>query len=329
MEDRGRLLAGPLFSTLLGLLSLVLLLRLLTGVPAIILGFLCLRRANALDRDTPSTRWAKRLAISGMVLGLAGSILGILGLGALGLLQFGETSRRTACADQMRRIGQAVALHYDTHKEYPPATVDGLNGLASFAPWLDEPYPKRLGWMVTILPFLDRPSAKQEPGPFEKVSRQFNPLLAWDAPENRAGFRTPMRGFICPSQAVSDEQLQMRITSYVGITGVGEDAVELPPESPDAGLFGYMRRVRHIPMGAGYVAILTETGIANGPWAAGDRSTLRGFDPTRKPYVGYERPFGGLHPKGANLLTVDGAVTLYTPQTNPSVLENLAVLEER
>jgi prepilin-type processing-associated H-X9-DG protein len=326
MDHRERgLLLGPLLSVLLGLLSLLLLLRLVTGVPALVLGLICLRRLNALDEDTPKTRWGKRLAVGGMVLGAAGCVLGVLGLTSLGLLQFGESSRRVTCADHMRKIGKAVENYAELHRDYPPATMDGADGLAGFAPWLDEPYPQRLGWMVSVLPFLERPSEKPA-GPFETLYQKFEPRLGWDAPANRGGVNTTMRGFLCPSHPFYDPEQRPARSHYVGITGTGEEAVELPMESPGAGFFGYTRRLRTIAKGTGYVSLLSETMTDNGPWAAGDRSTLRGFEPKRKPYLGYERPFGGMHPGGANLLTVDGAVRFYTDRTAPAVLEGLATL---
>src|SRR5439155_259904 len=135
----------------------------------------------------------------GMVLGTAGCLLGVLGLTSFGLLHVGEESRRVTCADHMRRIGKAVELYREVHREYPPAALDGPDGLAGFAPWLDEPYPKRLGWMVSVLPYLEQPTREQAEGPFEKLYRKFDPRMGWEAPANRDGANTTIRGFLCPS----------------------------------------------------------------------------------------------------------------------------------
>jgi prepilin-type processing-associated H-X9-DG protein len=172
-------------------------------------------------------------------------------------------------------------------------------------------------------------------GPFEKVARRFDPFQAWDAPANREGINTSIRGFLCPSHPFFDASHKPAYGYYVGMTGLGADAVDLPLESPHAGFFGYVRRLRTgpnlpdpLPRGTGYIMLATETMIDNGPWAAGDRSTLRGVDSGSRPYIGYERPFGGMHQGGANVLTVDGAVRFVGERADPSVLENLATLSD-
>jgi prepilin-type processing-associated H-X9-DG protein len=333
------LLAGPLLSVLLGTLSLAL--SLLAGVPAIIVGLVCLRALNALN-NAPGLAivWGRRFAVGGMVLGLLGCLLGVFGLLSIALFKLRGKDGREYCADQMRRIGMAVTLYHEVNGHvYPGATVDGPNGLGGFAPWLDEPYPKRLSWFVSVLPYLDRPSAENGeqvlPGPFEKVARHFDPFQPWDAPANRDGINTSIRVFLCPSHPDFDPDHKPAYGYYVGITGLGADAVDLPLSSPRAGFFGYVRRLRTgpnlvnpLPRGAGYTMLATETMVDNGPWAAGDRSTLRGVDPLSRPYIGYDRPFGGMHPGGANVMTVDGAVRFITEQADLGILENLATLSE-
>ncbi len=335
------LLAGPLISVVLGLLSLGLLLRMVTGVPAIVIGLVCLRGLNALD-DAPGLDilWGRRLAIGGMVLGALGCLLGLFGLASMGLLDLDEKSRRANCADNLRKIGKAVVVYHEVNGNvYPGATVDGADGLAGFAPWLAEPYPKRLGWLVTVLPYLERPAVRKgnekTEGPFEKLAQKFEPRLAWDAPANRDGVDTLVRGYLCPSHPSFEGNHKPAYGYYVGSTGFGAGAVELPLASPHAGFFGYTRRLRTglalpdpLPRGTGYIMLATETMIDNGPWAAGDRSTLRDVDPTQRPYLGYNRPFGGMHPGGANVLTVDGAVRFVADRAVPSVLEQMATLSD-
>ncbi len=335
------LLVGPLFSVLLGLLSLALLLRLLTGLPAVLVGLICLRRLNALDDvSSVAVLWGRRLAVGGMVLGTLGCLLGLLGLLSLILVNVNESSRRASCADQLRRIGQAVDLYHDDRRGvYPGATMDGMDGLEGFAPWLDEPYPKRHRCFAALQPYHERPAPREggklPQGRFERLAGQLEPRLPWDAPANRDAVNTSIRGLLCPAHPSFEADRKPALGYYVGITGLGADAVELPLESPRAGFFGYVRRLRTgqdlpnpLPRGTGFIMLATETMIDNGPWAAGDRSTLRGLDLSQRPYLGYERPFGGMHHGGANVLTVDGAVRFHTDRTDPDVLERLATLSE-
>ncbi len=328
-----RLLAAPLVSVVLGLLSAVLL---ITVVPAVIVGLSGLRRLNALDGSDPRVRLGRRLAITGMVLGVAGFALGVFGLVSLVLLQVNEKSRRANCADNLRRIGKAVALYHDNQNGlYPGATVESSRALAGFAPALETPYADRLGWMVRILPYLERPTAGGKEGPFERLARKFDESAPWESAANQEGRDTPVRGFLCPGHPEFDADHRPAYSYYVGVTGRGADAVELPTGHPDAGFFGYERRLRSgeglpnpFPKGLSYTLLATETAEDNGPWAAGDQSTLRGVDPSRRPPVGVGRPLGGMHPGGANLLMVDGAVQWYNERSRPSVLEEMARLSE-
>jgi prepilin-type processing-associated H-X9-DG protein len=339
-RSRGvRLLVGPLASVLLGLLSVALLLRFISGVPAIFIGLLCLRRLNALD-GAPGLDivWGRRLAVGGMVLGLLGCLLGVVGLVSLGLIKLDEKSRQANCADNLRKIGEAVNLYHDVNGDvYPGATVDGSDGLGGFAPWLDEPYPKRLGWLVSLLPYIERPQPRQgnkaAESPLEKLAGRFDPRAAWDAPANRDGVNTSVRGFLCPSHPFFDAGHKPAYGYYVGITGLGADAVELPLGAPHAGFFGYVRRLRSgmnlpspFPRGTSNLMLAAETMLDNGPWAAGDRSTLRGVDSGSQPYIGFERPFGGMHQGGANVLMVDGSVEFTTDRIDPRVVEQMATL---
>jgi hypothetical protein len=217
---------------------------------------------------------------------------------------------------------------------YPLATVEGPWGLAGFAPWLAEPYNERLGWMVNILPFLERPGQQpDQSGPYHRLARSFDTSQGWRGPGNREGTETTIRGFLCPSHPNYEPNQRPAVSHYVGITGIGVDAVEVSLSSPRAGFFGYERRLRSgpnlpnpLPKGQSYTLLATETMMDNGPWIAGNRSTLRGIEPTSRPYVGYKRPFGGMHPGGANLLLVDSAVEFFSERGNPQILERMASL---
>src|SRR4051812_26651617 len=150
-----------LVSVLLGLASVVLLLKLITGIPALLAGLFSLRRLNALaDRGGPlprSLEWGRRSAVAGMVLGGVGIVLGVIGLTALVLLPIGEQSRRLKCANNLRELGLAVAHYHADKKGFPSPAVPNRAGLAGFAPWRAPAYPDRLSWVALLLPYLEAP----------------------------------------------------------------------------------------------------------------------------------------------------------------------------
>jgi Protein of unknown function (DUF1559) len=335
----GGAVIGALVSLVLGLASLLLLLRTITGAPALALGFLSLRRINAMDGDNlpPRARWARWAAIAGMVLGFAGIILDIVLLIAVLLLRTGEASRRATCADHLRRVGLAVAGYQQVYRAFPTATVDSHRGLAGLAGWNQLPYPERLSWYALILPHLEQQSGGSGPGQARRerltaLSKKLKPSIPWNRPPNRDALDLIVPIFLCPSHPGPD--LLPAQTDYVGITGIGPDAAWLPKENPRAGFFGYGRRLRlegarktgDLPAGQSNTMMCAETMRDNGPWIAGGRPTARPLYPEDLPYIGYERQFGGMHPGGANILMVGGEVRFFSEQGSPRVFEALATL---
>src|SRR5713101_1201721 len=102
------LLAGVLAGSA-GLLAAVPLL-LLAGLPALLLGFIALRRINQSDGRLRG-RWP---SVAGMVLGGLGTF-GVLVLGLLAnvMLGFREDAARVGCQNNLRVIGLAVNAYHD------------------------------------------------------------------------------------------------------------------------------------------------------------------------------------------------------------------------
>ncbi|HKB41989.1 MAG TPA: DUF1559 domain-containing protein [Gemmataceae bacterium] len=346
-----RALIGAALSVLLGLSSVLLLLKLLTGIPALLLGFISLRRLNGLvgARETSvpaSLEWGRRGAIAGMALGGVGIVLGIIGLVSLILVRVGEASRRAACANNLRELGLAVARYHDHENRFPPATVASDAGLAGFTPWRAPAYAERLSWVVLLLPYLEEPEAdrttsnkgsgrRRRAGRVpEALRRGLDPNQPWDDPVNAAAGKTVLRQLLCPSHPTFDPDHPPAPTHYPGIAGIGLNAAELPRGAPNAGFFGYEREIHlrgpalgdELPAGASHTMMSAETMRHNGAWAAGGRSTVRPLDPSNLPYIGYDRQFGGMHPGGANLLMVGAEVRFFSDKGSPQVFESLATL---
>jgi prepilin-type processing-associated H-X9-DG protein len=71
---------------------------------------------------------------------------------------------------------------------------------------------------------------------------------------------------------------------------------------------------------------VAETGRALGPWTAGGPPTIRGLDPSDRPYIGQDRQFGGTHPGGSMVLFVDGSVRFVKSSIDPRVFEAMSTI---
>src|SRR5262249_38934802 len=139
-------------------------------------------------------------------------------------------------------------------KAFPPTTVPSGAGLAGLAPWRAPAYAERLSWVVVLLPYLKGPG-EGETGKGggrrgradargEALQRALDWNRPWADPANAAATETVLRQLLCPAPPGFDPDARPAPTHYPGIAGVGRNAAELPRESPEAGFFGYERRLR-------------------------------------------------------------------------------------
>jgi prepilin-type processing-associated H-X9-DG protein len=275
---------------------------------AILFGFLALRRINLADGTLPGAR----LARTAIVLGVVGLALFFGGFFFVGLNYLREKAEITTCANNLRRIGQAINQYADqrVNKHYPRGTI----------PNPDLVPDERLSWMVSILPFMeDEPTGgatpEQSPARFRKggdVYARFDLNQGWQAEPNRQALIGTPSWFVCPAAKHGSQTSEVGWTQYVGLSGFGTDAPTLPKTDPRAGFFGYDRVIgrEDITRGTTPTMIVTERARSLGPWSAGGPPTVTGIDPRRTPYI--QRQFGGLHPNGANTLFADTHVEYLT-----------------
>lgn len=300
-----RLSRTAVLAFVLGVSSLVL--SLATAVPALYLGIQAIRATNRADGRLRG----QRLAIAGLVLAAFVTLVTVAGSSVLILLFVQEKSQEAGCTNNLRQLGEAIQRYQVHHeKQFPPGTV--LHSLL--------PPEKRLSWEAAIVPFLAEkgPAGKKR----EKLAGAISFKEAWDTTAN-AGLRQNVAPFLCPSFGRELAPDRVGLTSYVGIAGVGREAAVLPLTDPNAGFFGYDRRLRASDISASLSATMTaiETTHANGPWAAGGTPTVRGLEPDCAHYIGSGSAFGGLHRAGANVLWADGAVHLVSEQIDPDVFQ--------
>jgi prepilin-type processing-associated H-X9-DG protein len=224
------------------------------------------------------------------------------------LTRSGEAALRLKCQHHLRDLGQAVSMYYDRYRSFPPGTL----------PPAALPPAKRLSWLVALLPFLGH----------DVLYQQIDKDRPWDAGANRTAVTRRLPFFLCPTHARRGVAEPSGLTHYVGLAGVGPDAAFLPAEDARAGFFGYDRTIAPAAVADGLstTAAALETAFENGPWAAGAFATVRGLDPSRQPYLGQNRPFGGIHPGGANVLFGDGSARFLSEAINAQVFEDLATI---
>jgi len=305
-----------LVSLVLGLASLVLLL--ITGIPAVILGLYSLRWINYSDGRLRG----RGLAIAGMALGGLGIAAAVVLLGASILADVREKAHAAECTENLHRLGFGLKLYDEDFKSFPPGTVpnDAL------------PPERRLSWIALILPYMEPDAPPDDKATARRVNRekqvykQIDFHRAWDDDANRAAVETRLRLCLCPSWS-GPAAHSSALTSYVGIAGLGREAALIPdfhppllvPKDPNAGMFGYDRATRRgdITAGLQHTMMIVETTRDNGPWAQGGPATVRGIDPDDNPPVGYGRAFGGLHPGIVHVLYTDGRVESINDKVTP------------
>src|SRR5437870_4995795 len=126
-------------SLALGISSVFCFLTLLTGIPALLVGFSALREIN----EGEGRIKGRAAALAGMVLGGLGTLVAVAGLFAMVIMSIRGASERTVCQNRLRQLGSALGAYYGKEKSLPPGTV----------PNPKLPPEERLSWDVTLLPF--------------------------------------------------------------------------------------------------------------------------------------------------------------------------------
>lgn len=303
-------------SLVLGLLAVPL--SLVAGIPALVVGFVGLREINGSDGRLRG-RW---LAVAGMALG-GMSVVFVLAMGTAMLVwRQREAAQRLACQNNLRQLGMAVGAYFNDHQALPPGTVANA----------DLPPERRLSWVVSLLPYFIEPASRRgaaaDSSRFGKLYERIDRQKAWDDPANAEAVNEVLSRLLCPARRGALTEDEPGLTDYVGIAGLGARAAELPLSSPDAGAFGYDRipREKDVKDIGSTTLVAAETRLDVGPWAAGGRPTVRGFDPVAQPYFGPAGQFGGLHRGVTNVLFLDGSVQPAADSTLPRVIEMWACL---
>jgi hypothetical protein len=190
-----------------------------------------------------------------------------------------------------------------------PPTSDQKNGL---------PVTQQLSWLAR----LESHSATLPP--------ERRPVLdvPWFDPANEpfVGRRVPT---YLNAQVVTQVGEDGRPTThFVGVAGVGRDAIELPYGHPRAGMFGTNRTITVSELRDGQAHTLMVLGVDAqlGSWADPGRATVRAL--TEEPYWHGPDGFGGGNDPQIPALMVDGSARLFAAETDPRLLRRLAAIND-
>jgi prepilin-type processing-associated H-X9-DG protein len=222
-------------------------------------------------------------------------VIGLVAVVTAGLLLTGiakvrEAAARMQCSDNLKLNGMSLHNYHDVNGRFPPAGM----------PDPELPPERRLSWLVALVPYVEATDLYAK---MEKAE-------GWDSERNRFLALLEIRYLRCPGFPERPPASTLVPTHYVGIAGLGTDAVALPPGDVRAGFLGYERKVRFEDLGHHTSSLLVaiETVQTNGSWTAAGPPTVRGLDLDAPPYLGRDGQFGGTHSGGANALFADGSV---------------------
>jgi hypothetical protein len=278
----------------LGILSLFC--SFLTGVPAVIFGFLGLSRAS-------QTGTGKGMAITGMALGVVGTILtGVATYYAVIKVREGVTTIQerfeegvgnAQASNNLRRIGLAQHAHQDRHGEFPRSYhVVGLpNSLPSES--------QRLSWRVSLLPHLDQ----------QFLYNRFRPDEAWNSPANR-----PASDTYVPDYADTIGSTQTRYRVFVGGGALFNADPAAQKGVPIAGQLAQTTRFAHVSDGLSNTIFCVEAADTV-PWA--QHNEFR-FNPN-----GQLPAFGRAGSDTFVVAMCDGSTRIVKKNTDPKVLKAL------
>ncbi len=240
-----------------------------------------------------------------LILILIGLICG--GLFTVFVVHVRHAAASAQCTNHLRSLAMGIENYHESSSSFPTAAEESP----------DLPPEKRLSWIVSIIPFIEA----------NQIYNKMDHKKSWDADENRfAGF-VQVKFLECPGYSGFPTST-MTQTCYVGIAGIGVDAINLPLEDRRAGFFGYERIFKRedIKKYAGSILMLAETSQVEGSWTAAGLPTTHGLIPDGSPYLGVSGQFGGNHRNSVNIAFADGSVRPIEQTIDPKVWESMATL---
>lgn len=226
------------------------------------------------------------------------------------------------CMNNLKQLAMSMQNYHDCYRRFPSATASDIwnrPGMAAMAPT-----EQRMSWLFEISVFVE---ARMD------QKWRLDNSKPWDAAENQYVANSEMPYYFCPAHsALGADRLW---ADYVGIAGLGKNAIRLPKTDKNAGMFGYDRRLTldDITDGTSSTIAISETARDNDRWAKPGDATVRGLDPDGGPYLGVGGQFNSHHYEGiwdkrcrTNVALADASVKTLSDRISSRVFEALATI---
>lgn len=150
----------------------------------------------------------------------------------------------------------------------------------------------------------------------------------WNAAANDEFVRRRFPAFDNPQIQQKAGEDNYPATHFVGVSGVGTDAIDLPRTHPRAGVFSRQGPARPVDITDGLSNSMLVAGVDSqlGSWASPGRSTVRSF--AREPYVHGPDGFGTGEAEQMQVLMADGSVRTLNAKTDPVIIRRMAAIAD-
>lgn len=211
-----------------------------------------------------------------------------------------------AIEEKLLGIGRTLFDDTDGPVDQLPTAVIGPDRL---------PAEESLSWLATLADDL----SPQRVGAPQRE-------LGWRDPANEGFVRRRIESLLNPNVLQLASEDRYPATHFVGITGYGPAAADLPASHPRAGAFRNRGGTRWGDFRDGRSNTMIVAGVSKniGPWAAGGTATARAF--TKSPFVNGPDGFGVGRDGNVPVLMADGSVRHLAPQIDDAVVRSLVCL---
>ena len=233
----------------------------------------------------------------------------------------------------IRDLGRAAAGYPEQHaRSFPPGALIARD--ESFGSRGNLRLDERVSFLRELLPYFDDDR-------YRMLYTQIDPSKPWYDEQNLKAARVLVPQFLHPGAPpyfgeakAGGRELRVALSHFVGMAGVGPDALFYRKDDPRAGIFGDPAyrpptRLDEIRDGTSNTILMIQVDSRlTGPWIQGGGSTMRGTslagDDVGRPY-GFLAPSYGGKP-GTFVVMADGSVRYITRNISHDVFKALCTM---